>query len=42
MESFFSTLKKERVYRLVYQTRDQAKADVLDYVERFYNPYRRH
>jgi putative transposase len=42
MESFFSTLKKERVYRRVYQTRDQAKADVFDYVERFYNPYRRH
>jgi putative transposase len=42
MESFFSSLKTERVHRKVYQTRDQAKADVFDYVERFYNPYRRH
>jgi putative transposase len=42
MESFFSSLKTERVHRRVYQTRDQAKADVFDYVERFYNPYRRH
>jgi putative transposase len=42
MESFFSTLKTERVSRKVYATREQAKADVFDYVERFYNPYRRH
>lgn len=42
MESFFSTMKIERVHRKVYETRDQAKADVFDYVERFYNPYRRH
>jgi putative transposase len=42
MESFFSSLKKERVNRKSYQTREQAKADVFDYVERFYNPYRRH
>jgi putative transposase len=42
MESFFGTLKKERVHRKEYRTREQAKADVFDYVERFYNPYRRH
>jgi putative transposase len=42
MESSFSSLKTERVHRKVYQTREQAKADVFDYVERFYNPYRRH
>ena len=42
MESFFSSLKTERIHRKVYQTREQAKADVFDYVERFYNPYRRH
>jgi len=42
MESFFSTLKTERVHRKVYRTRDEAKADVFDYVERFYNPRRRH
>ena len=42
MESFFSTLKRERVYRRDYATRDQARADVFDYIERFYNPRRRH
>ena len=42
MESFFSSLKTERVARKVYRTRDQARADVFDYVERFYNPTRRH
>ena len=42
MESFFSSLKVERVARKVYRTRDQAKADVFDYIERFYNPRRRH
>jgi len=42
MESFFSSLKIERVARKVYRTRDQAKADVFDYIERFYNPRRRH
>lgn len=42
MESFFSSLKTERVCRKVYRTRDQARADVFDYIERFYNPKRRH
>ncbi len=42
MESFFSTLKTELVSRQLYATRDEAKADVFDYVERFYNPRRRH
>jgi len=42
MESFFSSLKIERVKRKVYRTRDQARADVFDYIERFYNPTRRH
>ena len=42
MESFFSSLKTERVRRTVYRTRDQARADVFDYIERFYNPKRRH
>ena len=32
----------ERVARKVYRTRDQTKADVFDYIERFYNPRRRH
>ena len=42
MESFFSLLKTERTARKTYRTRDQARADVFDYIERFYNPKRRH
>jgi putative transposase len=42
MESFFSSLKTERVRGQVYATRQHARADVFDYVERFYNPRRRH
>jgi putative transposase len=42
MESFFSTLKVERVYRRNYRTRDEAKADLFQYMEGFYNPRRRH
>jgi putative transposase len=42
MESFFSSLKTERVGRKTYRTRDEARADVFDYIERFYNLKRRH
>ena len=42
MESFFSSLKTERTARKTYRTRSEAKADVFDYIERFYNPKRRH
>lgn len=42
MESFFSSPKTERLARKVYRTRDDAKAVVFDYIERFYNPKRRH
>lgn len=42
MESFFSTLKMERVYRRRYATRDEARADLFQYIEQFYNPKRRH
>jgi putative transposase len=42
MESFFSSLKTERTARKMYRTRDQARADVFDYIECFYNPRRRH
>ena len=42
IESFFSTLKTERTNRKRYRTRDEARADVFDYIERFYNPRRRH
>ena len=42
VESFFGLLKRERVNRTRYLTRDDAKADVFDYIERFYNRKRRH
>jgi putative transposase len=42
MESFFSSLKTERTAGKVYRTRDHARADVFDYIERFYNLVRRH
>lgn len=42
MESFFSSLKTERTARKVFRTREQARAEVFDYIERFYNPTRRH
>jgi putative transposase len=42
MESFFSTLKTERTAARTYPTRDAARADVFDFLERFYNPIRRH
>jgi transposase InsO family protein len=42
MESFFHTLKTELVMHCSYQTRDQARASVFDYVETFYNRQRRH
>jgi putative transposase len=41
-ESFFSSLKKERIRKRVYKTRDMARADVFDYIEVFYNRNRRH
>ena len=42
MESFFATLKKERVHLEEYSTRAEARASVFDYIERFYNRLRRH
>jgi putative transposase len=42
MESFFSSLKTERIGSKVYRTRDAARVDVFDYIERFYNTIRRH
>jgi transposase InsO family protein len=41
-ESFFATLKRERVHRCQYQTRTEAKADLFQYIEVFYNRQRRH
>lgn len=42
MESFFKTLKVERVYQTRYVTRDQARLDIVDWIEGFYNRQRRH
>jgi putative transposase len=41
-ESFFNSLKNERVHGSRYETRDAARADLFDYVEVFYNRSRRH
>ena len=42
MESFFSTMKTERTARKIYCSRDDARTDVFDYIERFYNQRRKH
>lgn len=42
VESFFASLKRERTKRKQYQLRDEARADVFDYIERFYNRKRLH
>lgn len=41
-ESFFQLLKRERIKRRIYATRVEARADVFDYIEMFYNTRRRH
>jgi len=40
--NFFSSLKTERTARKIYRSRKQARSDVFDYIERFYNPTHRH
>ena len=42
VESFFSTLKRELVYRENYKTREEAKQSLFEYIELFYNRQRRH
>ncbi len=42
MECFFPSLKTERTAGKICRTRDEARADVFDYIERFYNATRRH
>jgi putative transposase len=42
MESFFHTLKTELVMHRDYQTRDEARSDLFEYIEVFYNRQRRH
>ncbi len=41
-ESFFQLLKRERIKRRIYSSREEARRDVFDYIELFYNPKRRH
>ena len=41
-ESFFQLLKRERIQRKIYVTRDAAKSDVFNYIEMFYNTQRQH
>jgi len=42
VESFFSLLKREWIRRRNYTTREEAKSDIFDYIERFYNRIRKH
>jgi putative transposase len=41
-ESFFSSLKKERIRKRIYKNREEVTTDVADYIDRFYNQTRRH
>jgi len=41
-DGFLATRQGRRTARKVYRTRDETRADVFDYSERFYNPRRRH
>lgn len=41
-ESFFQLLKRERIKKKIYSTRDDARADIFDYIEMFYNCKRKH
>ena len=41
-ESFFQLLKRERIRRRTYMTREAARQDVFEYIEMFYNPKRKH
>ena len=41
-ESFFQLLKRERIKRKIYTVREDARSDVFDYIEMFYNVKRRH
>jgi putative transposase len=41
-ESFLNLLKRERIRRNTYRTRNEARQDVFEYIEMFYNPKRKH
>jgi putative transposase len=42
MERFFGSLKSERTDHITYKTRQEAKSDIIDYIEMFYNSRRLH
>ena len=42
METFFKTIKAELIWRTIFMTREQAKCEIENYIEGFYNPVRRH
>jgi putative transposase len=41
-ESFFQLLKRERIKKKIYTTRSEARTDIFEYIEMFYNSKRRH
>lgn len=41
-ESFFQLLKRERIKKKLYGTREEVRSDIFDYIEMFYNSKRRH
>ncbi len=41
-ESFFQLLKRERIKKKIYGTREEPRSDIFDYIEMFYNSKRRH
>ncbi|WP_457976027.1 IS3 family transposase [Enterobacter sp. SA197] len=41
-ESFFQLLKRERIKKKIYGTREEARSDIFDYIEMSYNSKRRH
>ena len=42
VESLFNLLKREQIGRWVYKTREEARQDIFDYIEMFYNSKRKH
>jgi len=41
-EAFFSSLKSEQIKRKIYPSRSEAKVEIFEYIEGFYNVVRRH
>ena len=42
IESFFATLKKELIYQTNFQTRDEARSSIVDFISMYYNSWRLH